>query len=128
MSRTPLIATSLAALLAAALFGCAAKPVPAPASTAPSPDQVQMLRETYKSTFPAAKVGVVSTVLSDEPYAMVSDIDTTGLKEGDYVSFIDADQSVVASGQVVKVNPTNIAVLFEAGARRPAAGDAAVKF
>ena len=127
MSRTPLLSLIAVALLA----GCASKPVPAPVSVAPSTDQVQMLRETYKSTFPTAKVGVVSTVLIDDDstsYAMVSDIDTAGLKDGDYVSFIDADQAVIASGKIVKVNPTNIAVMFEAGTRNPQAGDAAVKF
>jgi len=129
MRRTPLISLTIPALLAAAvLTGCASKPKPVPQSQVPSADMVQTLRETYKTAFPNAKVGVVSTVLPDADYAMVSDIDTTGLKEGNFISFIDADQSVIATGSIVKVNPNSAAVQFTPGARRVQVGDAAVKF
>ncbi|MDB5326280.1 MAG: hypothetical protein JWM57_1849, partial [Phycisphaerales bacterium] len=86
------------------------------------------IRSSYKSVFPNARVGVVTAVLDTDPYALVSQIDTTSLRPGVFVTFLSADQTVVANGQVVKVDPDGLTVRYDAGKRKPMVGDAAIKF
>ncbi|MGN6727823.1 MAG: hypothetical protein ACTHLZ_18030 [Tepidisphaeraceae bacterium] len=110
------------------LCGCVSKPKPDMMSSSPTADQVQQIRESFKTSFPAAKVGTVTAVLDNEPYAMVGNIDTGDLRNGQIVSFLDATQQVIANGQIVKVEDSSVAVQFDAGVRRPQVGDVAVKF
>ena len=119
----------LGAILSVSLLaGCVSKPKSDSMSMAPSADQVQQIRDAYKTSFPAAKIGAVTAVLDNEPYAMVGDIDTSTLKEGQVMTFLDASQQVIANGSIVKVDASTVAVEFDAGARRPQVGDVAVKF
>ena len=93
----------------------------------PSADQLETIRADYKNAFPQARVGVVSAVDDANGYALVDQIDTAGLKNGDYVTFVDAEQDAIANGKIAKIDG-GITVQFEAGKRSPQVGDAAVKF
>jgi PBP1b-binding outer membrane lipoprotein LpoB len=99
-----------------------------PMSTTPTADQISTLRQVYASAFPEARVGVVVSVLPDEPYTLVNEIDTREIQVGQIVSFIDAAETVIAHGEVVKVDPGQLAVRFSPVIRAPQVGDAAVKF
>ena len=108
--------------------GCVSKPVPVPEPASPSASQVESIRLSYISAFPNARVGVVSSVLPDEPYALVTQIDTKDLKAGEIVSFIDSSESIVAHGEIIKVEADSLAIKFVAVTRTPRTGDVAVKF
>lgn len=114
---------------AVTLIGCAPakRHSPGQMSGPPTADQLESIRADYKNSFPQARVGVVSAVDDANGYLLVDQIDTAGLKNGDYLSFLDADQDVVANGKIAKIDG-GITVRFEAGKRSPRTGDAAVKF
>ena len=111
------------------LTGCANRsktPAPPPP---PSADQVAEIRESFRKVNPSVKIGVVSAVLTDVPYAMVSDMSSEGLQAGDIVSFVDSTQATIAHGKVVQtVDANKIAVEYMPGVRTPVVGDVAVKF
>jgi hypothetical protein len=121
---------SIVALASLALItGCAGRPKQPAPPPPPSADQVASMREMFRQVNPSARVGVVSAVLTDMPYAMVADISAEGLKPGDIVSFVDASQDTIAHGRFVKaVDDNKIAVEYLPGKRTPMVGDVAVKF
>ena len=108
--------------------GCMTKPKAGSMSDAPSSEMAGQIRASYKTTFPDARVGVVTAVLGDSPYALVGEVDTAASREGDVFSFLDAGETVVASGKVVKVEAGDLTVRFVPGKRAPLVGDVAVKF
>jgi len=110
------------------LSGCVAKKPIEPVSAIPTTDQVSAMRSIYTNAFPAARVGVVASVLPDEPYALVNEIETKDVQVGQIVTFLDAAETVIAHGEVVKVDPGQLAVKFAPLIRAPQIGDAAVKF
>lgn len=115
-------------IVAALLGGCAAKPNKIAVSPPPSPEVLDQIRSSYKAVFPNASVGVVTAVLDSDPYALVGHIDTASTRPGVIFTFLSGDQTVVANGQVVKVDPDGLTVRFDAGQRKPMVGDAAIKF
>ena len=122
-----------AAALAAALSvvsvgGCAGHKKSATSTMPPTGEQIEAIRSSYKTAFPNAAVGVVTAVLADKPYALVGQMDPAAVHENQVVSFLDGMEKVVANGKVVKVDDSGVTVMFDAGARRPAAGDVAVRF
>ena len=118
----------LSLIAAALLGGCAAKPDKIAISPPPSPEAMDAIRSSYKSVFPNARVGVVTAVLDSDPYALVGQINTASIRPGVVFTFLSADQTVVANGQVVKVDPDGLTVRFDVGQRKPMVGDAAIKF
>lgn len=121
------LALTLAALT---LIGCAStknSARPAPMAPSPSPDQLEAIRADYKNAFPKARIGVVSAVDEASGYLLVDQMDKDGLAVGQYVSFLDAEQDVIANGKIAKVDG-GVTVQFQAGKRSPQVGDAAVKF
>ncbi|HEX8325528.1 MAG TPA: hypothetical protein VF595_16620 [Tepidisphaeraceae bacterium] len=116
------------ALSVALICGCASRQNSASMSPSPTAEQIESIRNAYRVSFPNARVGVVSAVLGDQPFAFVSQIDTGVVQEGQIVTFLDAEQTVLTNGSVVKVEPEGLTVRFEPGKRAPRVGDAAVKF
>ena len=87
----------------------AARPAPQPAATAPS--QVLSLRETVevlerdlrRNIGPEVRVGLVMTIAPQTRAARVADLDTSGLRVGDPILFIDATGKSIAAGRLVEV-------------------------
>jgi hypothetical protein len=111
------------------IAGCTSRPKPPMTPPPPTPDQVAQIRTAFMKVSPQAKIGVVSAVLTDSPYAMASDMPTDGLKAGDIVSFVDGTQATVAHGRIVRTMEGNkAAVEYMPGIRAPMVGDVVVKF
>lgn len=126
LRRLSLCLLSIIALL---LTGCVAKQTKTTAFTPPpSPEQLETIRTDFKTALPIARVGVVTAVISAENYALVTQLDTAGIFPGTVISFLNADQTVIANGTVVKVDGDSLTVKFDAGRRAVLVGDAAVKF
>lgn len=113
------------------LAGCANMKKQEPiASPVPTAENVASLRARYTTQFPSAKLGVLTAVLNDGDYATVSEIDPTGLKVGDILFVIDANENHLADAHVAQIaNDKSLTITFTVkGPRRPAVGDVAVKF
>jgi plastocyanin len=95
---------------------------------APSPEQASAIRESFAKAAPNSTSGIVTAVLSDQPFAMIGEIKADNIKPGDAISFVNADGTAIAHGVVVDVKEGKPAVRFEEGQRRPVVGDVAVKF
>ena len=121
---------SMAAVLGTA--GCKSQPKPVEPTVptvTPTTQQVAAIREQYLREFPNARVGVVSTVLDDQPFLTVEEIDTKDLKAGDWFTILDGTETIIGYGRVVTVmNESRLAVQFDEKVRRPMVGDVAVKF
>jgi hypothetical protein len=110
------------------LAGCAQKPAPAPMPRVPTSQQVSEMRDAFKKVSPSARVGIVTAVLADQSLAMVGDFPVDGVRAGDIISFVDADEQAIAHGDVIEIRDGKVIVHFQAAARAPMVGDAAVKF
>lgn len=93
-----------------------------------SAEQLSTLRASYKIAFPNARVGTVTAVMPDQPYALVGDIETANLPVGSIVTIVDANETVITNARVELINGNGLTVRFDEGKRRPAVGDAAIKF
>lgn len=94
----------------------------------PTAAQIEDIRAAYRLSFPEARVGVVTAVLDGQPYVLISQIETATVRTGQIITFLDAEQSVLTNGTVVKVDPEGLTVQYDDGMRAPRVGDAAVNF
>ncbi|MGC4033548.1 MAG: hypothetical protein QM754_17815 [Tepidisphaeraceae bacterium] len=114
---------------AACVAGCVAPTKKSSVFTpSPTPDQLQAIRVDFQSALPNARVGVVTAVLAEGEFALVREIDSSTAHLGTAVSFLDASQSVIANGRVVKIDADSLTVKYDAGRRAVQVGDAAVTF
>jgi hypothetical protein len=123
-----ILPVALAALTVTQLAGCAAKETPAPLPPPPTAEQAASLKAAILEISPNAKVGTVSSVITESPLAMISDVDTAGVRKGDLFSIVDGSNSVVADAIVVETVDGKLAVRYTPVVRVPMAGDLAVKF
>lgn len=128
-----LTTTALALGGALAALGC--KPAEKPmASTRPmiaSPSQMNSIKAQYLRVNPQVVIGAVSEVSSDGPFVAVSGLSAGGVQQGAVMSFMDAEQKVVAVGTVSSVAPDGRASVKydpQAGGRKPQVGDLALHF
>lgn len=132
-----LLRSAAAILLYAAVsangFGCAATGGPAPIAPArptalasdrsPTPpeftdlsreEQVELLERDLRRHFgPEVRVGQIRRIASATRGALVVDLDTAGLREGDPVLFIDSDGRAVAAGTLIVVKPLELIVEYD---------------
>lgn len=118
----------LPVLFAALVVGCAAKPEPAPVPLPPTADEAAALKAAILEVSPGAKVGTITTVITETPMAMVSGVDVAGVRNGDIFSVVDGTNNVVANASVEQVVDGKIAVRYTPVVRQPMVGDLAVKF
>jgi hypothetical protein len=122
-----------AVVLGVSLFGCASKPkAQSQAATSPlvtAKQQAQKLQTTYQKTDASARVGVVLAVKPDTHLAAVGDVPTQDFKKGDVISFVDANQKLVANGHVRDVQKNLLIVGYDVPAkgRAPQTADLAIR-
>ena len=136
-ARLPHLALFAAAatLVVGGTGGCkpAEKPIPATQPAMNDPQAMRSLKQVYQQVNPQAVIGTVSAVAADAPFAEVSDLPSGGVQPGAVMSFLDADQKVVALGEVNTVGADGKAsVKFTpqegAAGRKPRVGDLALHF
>ena len=129
--------TTAAALALAVLLTGGCKPANKPmASTQPmmaSPSRMSSIKADFLRVNPQAVIGTVSEVSGDGPFVAVSGLPAGGVQKGAVMSFMDAEQTVVAVGSVSSVGPDGRAsVKYDPqageGGRKPMVGDLALHF
>ncbi len=121
---------ALGVLAAGLLAGCASAPKEEPVFVADGPTLMR-IRDSLGKMDPSARVGQVDEVNPDENTASVGNIDTTGLAEGEIVTFLDGNQKPLTTGKIIRVLPGAIHVKYTAplaNGRPPIVGDLAVRF
>lgn len=124
---------ALAGLLAGAglVVGCQTKePEPAP----PDPVAVQQaalsMRQTLMEADPNAKIGMVVTVLPDQPWLSAGNLPVEDFQNGDWVTVFTPEGQVLAVGEVRNIQGQGLHVRYNAsqGAPRgPMKGDLVLK-
>src|SRR5438067_7516624 len=96
--KRPLVLLAVCALG----IGCAHKKPP-PSKPSPQPasaQQVQAIREAYFRAYPDSRVGVVIATLRDKRLVAVGQVSGADFREGQTVTFIDAQQRVLTTGTI----------------------------
>ena len=119
------------ALAAALIGGCTTtttsddQPIAQPAG---SLETVAQIRATYQAVNPDTRVGYVNAELPGAQLVSVTDVPVEDFRNGDAITFINAQQQVIATGRVVNVVENSVHVKYTPGERAPGVGDVAVKF
>ncbi len=133
---------SLLAAAAIAVGGCATnKPAPEPEMT---PQTVSLLRQQIMTENPGAQVGLVIALLPEHNLASVGDVNVYNFRNGDVLTFVDAQLKPITTGVVVNSTADAIHVEYkpvpvtpeqesrpardEPGPRQLRMGDLAVRF
>ena len=127
-TRLPALVMSVS-FLASALFMTGCQTPPKKESEAPTvtPDKVASLRESITKAKPGSMVGEVIAVLSDKPYAAVTDITGPDVKLGQPISFVDANGTPTNNGTIVAIVGDTLHVKFDPSAKHTVqVGDIAV--
>lgn len=127
---------SLALILASLTAGCATNQKSDPAAEAPpvvklDNQRIDAIRSGIQSIDPRARAGRVIAVVEDQRLAAIGDLDVAGLQHGSQITFVNADQKVIAFGEIERVVGDAIHVRYRAdGAaqRAPAVGDVGIWF
>lgn len=120
----------LPALLAAALLvGCqTTTSTDGVDQSAISLDNVARIRAMYQEINPDTRVGYIDADLPGEQLVSVADIPVEDFRVGDAITFIDAQQQVIATGRVANIVGERVHAKYTVGERAPGVGDLAVKF
>jgi len=108
--------------------GCAHKKPP-PSQPSPQPataQQVQAIREAYNRAYPDSRVGVVIATRKQDRLVAVGQVRPADFREGQTVTFIDAQQRVLTTGTVVRVLADSVHVAYDRpvhSGREPGVGD-----
>src|SRR5437763_451486 len=105
-------------LLAVALLsGCRAKAPEqqpsAPQETTVSPDTVQAIRDKYQHANAKARVGQVIEIESNTNMVAVVDPAVKDYKAGDFITFINGNEEIVANGRVDHVTNEFVIVRYD---------------
>ena len=118
-------------VLLVVIIGCAPKRVPSQPSPQPaSAQQVQTIRDAYSRAYPDSRVGVVIATRKPDRLVAVGEVSGGDFREGETVTFIDAQQRVLTTGTVVRILPDSLHVAYDPpqhGRRDPGVGDVMVR-
>ena len=128
----PIVLLAMVVVAAGLLSGCRAdkeQQAPAPPATE---DRVRMIRQSYQTIDPGARVGLVAETLPEYRLVAVSEMPVDEFREGDVVTFIDTNEEVLVNGRVVAKTDDALHVKYDEpskpGQRAPQKGDMAVRF
>jgi hypothetical protein len=118
-----------ALLVVGALAGCQQTDDASQTPPPPTPQTLDKVQDAYEQQAPDMPVGRVVDVVGDVRLAAVDHVSQAqNLKEGDNVTFVDAQGHIINHGRVVRINDTFVDVRYEsAGERAPRPGDLMVK-
>jgi len=104
-------------------------PPPPPAPTGATPEQYEAVRSRYARVSPDTQVGQVLAVHTSEPLAAVTGIPTGDIREGEAVTFLNSEESIIAFGTVIRPVDDTLHVRFvpTAAGRAPIPGDLVLK-
>lgn len=112
--------------------GCASRPKapPVPASTPVTAETIETLRTAFTADDPNAKLGLVIEALPADNFVRISGAGAADFPPGAVVTIIDSNRNVLAHGHVEIARDQHVDIKVDEvrGARKPMAGDVAVKF
>jgi hypothetical protein len=95
-----------------------------------TPEQLQQMRDEYRRTDRAARVGLVMAVLPSANLASVGDVPVKDFTVGDIITFVDSNGKTLTMGTVEAINGNSLTVKYvnpSSAGRAPLEGDAAVR-
>lgn len=97
-----------------------------------SESKLSSLQSEYQQVDAGARVGQVIAALPEQKLVAVSGMPTSGILEGEHITFTDQQGNVIAIGSVVSVRSDSIHVEYSlpaaSGSRAPEKGDIAIRF
>ncbi len=95
-----------------------------------SPAQFPAIRDSYTKANTNVRVGLVTAILSDAHLAAVSKVQLKDFKEGDVITFVDANGMVLDMGMVQSIGKDSINVRYDVPGptqHEPRVGDLAIR-
>ena len=91
-------------------------------------ENVARIRAMYQEINPDTRVGYIDADLPGEQLVSIADVPVEDFRVGDAITFINAQQEVIATGRVANIVGDRVHAKYTVGERAPGLGDLAVKF
>lgn len=128
-----LVIAAAASSASSLIGGCRSNRKNAPSPPAPQAadaQQIRNIRDKYFRAYVESRVGVVSAARPQDRLVAVGDLDNSGIRENEVVTFLDGNEKILTTGTVVRVLGDSVHVRFDdppRGGRAPMVGDLMVR-